>query len=106
MEDLTHPSIIAEDPNSDRTVSVYGYVRGCNFRPGMKVHIPGAGDFAIEDMTQLADPCPLPEKEKRRLAGKEKLIYSPMGDIGNLVYDGDAMYINIPDHQVPAAHHR
>lgn len=68
----------------------------------MKVHIPGAGDFAIEDMTQLSDPCPLPEKEKRRLAGKEKLIYSPMGDIGNLVYDGDAMYINIPDHQVSA----
>jgi len=64
-----------------------------------KVHIPGAGDFDIKSITQLADPCPLPtaDSEKRRkLAEKHKLIHAPMSDVGGIIYDKDAVYINVP----------
>ena len=63
-----------------------------------KVHIPGAGDFDIKSIVQLADPCPLPtaESEKRRkLAEKHKLIHAPMSDVGGIIYDKDAVYINV-----------
>ena len=68
-------------------------------KPSNKVHIPGAGDFDIKGITQLADPCPLPtaESEKRRkLAEKHKLIHAPMSDVGGIIYDKDAVYINVP----------
>ena len=36
----------------------------------------------------LPDPCPLPEKEKKRsLTEKERLIYAPMSGVGGIVYD-------------------
>ena len=39
-------------------------------------------------MTLLPDPCPLPEKlKKRSLNEKEKLIYAPMAGVGGIVYD-------------------
>ena len=36
----------------------------------------------------LLDPCPLPDKEKKRsLDKREHLIYAPMAGIGGVVYD-------------------
>lgn len=50
-------------------------------------------------MERLKDPCPLPtlESERRRKMGeKAKLIHAPMSDVGGVMYDKDAVYINVP----------
>ena len=41
MEDLTDPERMRTQPNCDRVVSLYGYVRGTNLKPDSAVHIPG-----------------------------------------------------------------
>ena len=42
----------------------------------------------MQDVSLLPDPCPLPDKEKKRsLNEKEKLIYAPMAGVGGIVYD-------------------
>lgn len=47
-------------------------------------------------MTFLPDPCPTPQMEKRRSLNKrERLIYAPMSGVGGIVYDKDAVYIDI-----------
>lgn len=52
-------------------------------------------------MTALTDPCPLPSAAKKKgLRDRDKLFYAPMSGIGDLLYDKDAVYININDHQV------
>ena len=39
-------------------------------------------------MSVLPDPCPLPDKTKKRsLSDKEKLIYAPMAGVGGIMYD-------------------
>ena len=97
MEDVTAPAEIGNNPKSDRIISLYGYVRGTNFKKGTRVHIPGVGDFDVKEIDLLQDPCPPPEKAKKRsLNEKERLLYAPMADVGNIVYDKDAVYINIP----------
>ena len=56
----------------------------------------GAGDFCVQQMSCLPDPCPLPEKlKKRSLNEKERLIYAPMSGVGGILYDSDAIYIDI-----------
>lgn len=42
MEDLTDPEKLRTDPKSDRTVSLYGYLRGMHMKNRGQVHIPGA----------------------------------------------------------------
>lgn len=95
MEDLTDPELVRTDPKMDRTVSVYGYLRGTNLKPSTKVHIPGLGDYSISTMSILPDPCPIPEKT-RKMNEKHKLIFAPMSDVGGILYDKDAIYINVP----------
>lgn len=57
---------------------------GYNFPP----HKQGCGDFALNSVSTLPDPCPLPDKlKKRSLNEKEKLIYAPMTGVGGIVYD-------------------
>ena len=52
----------------------------------------------IVDISALPDPCPLPHTVKKRgLNDKERLLYAPMADVGGLLYDKDAVYIDIPD---------
>lgn len=56
-------------------------------------------------MSMLADPCPMPSRmkenaQRKHLSDKEKLLYAPMADTGELLYDKDAVYIDIKDHQV------
>lgn len=53
------------------------------------------------ELDQLPDPCPLPSTVKKRgLNEKERMLYAPMADVGGLMYDKDAVYINIPDWKV------
>ena len=55
----------------------------------------------IVDINALLDPCPLPHTVKKRgLNDKERLLYAPMADVGGLLYDKDAVYIDIPDWKV------
>ncbi|KAF9977965.1 Glycoside hydrolase 2 (Mannanase, beta-galactosidase) [Actinomortierella ambigua] len=96
VEDLTDPELLRTQPNCDRTVTLYGYLRGTNLKSGMRVHIPGVGDHYMEDISILPDPCPLPDKVRKRLDEKQKLIYAPMSDVGGVMYDKDAVYINVP----------
>lgn len=59
------------------------------------------GDCKLSGIAALPDPCPLPSATKKRgLREKEKLLYAPMSDVGEMLYDKDAVYINIHDHQV------
>ncbi|XP_023197045.1 ribosome biogenesis protein BMS1 homolog [Xiphophorus maculatus] len=97
MEDLTDPEQVRTDPKCDRTVSLYGYLRGAHLKNKSQVHIPGVGDFQVGDVGFLSDPCPLPDAQKKRaLNEKERLLYAPMGGVGGLVYDKDAVYIDLP----------
>uniref|UniRef100_A0A0R3RRL0 Bms1-type G domain-containing protein n=1 Tax=Elaeophora elaphi TaxID=1147741 RepID=A0A0R3RRL0_9BILA len=94
-EDLTDPELLREKPLANRTISLYGWVRGTFLKNHAAVHIPGIGDLTIKDVTALPDPCPLPSKEKmkRSLNEKERIIYAPFSGLGGIVYDKDAIYI-------------
>ena len=101
FEDVTPPAAIARDPLLSRSVCVFGYVRGTFFKPGMRVHLPGVGDFSMKEVSAVDDPCPFPDAtKKRRLNAREKLLYAPMSNLGDLTYDADAVYVDIPDSAV------
>ncbi|CAG8503303.1 7604_t:CDS:10, partial [Diversispora eburnea] len=96
IEDLTDPEEVRQNPICDRTITLYGYLRGTNMKSNMKVHIPGVNDQYLSDITILPDPCPLPDNKIRRsLSEKHKLIYAPMSDVGGVMYDKDAVYIDV-----------
>lgn len=110
FEDLTPRETVRLNPSCDRTVAVWGYIRGIPLRPpsdgvNPKVHVPGSGvdSFFITKMNGLDDPCPLPtlESEKRRkIAEKHKLVHAPMsgGAGGAVVFDGDTVWVNTTNH--------
>jgi ribosome biogenesis protein BMS1 len=101
IEDRTNEEKIRQDPFCDRKALVYGYVRGTFMKNGVKVCVCGAGDYRVKSVMSLPDPCPLPDKTKaRKLGEKQKLLYAPMSDIGDIIMDADAMYIEIPDAHV------
>lgn len=101
FEDITPPERVQEDEKCDRNVTLYGYLRGCNLKKGTKVHIAGVGDCHLAGIASLPDPCPLPSATKKKgLREKDKMFYAPMSDLGDLLYDKDAVYINIDDHMV------
>ncbi|KAL7990281.1 hypothetical protein Chor_013711 [Crotalus horridus] len=96
MEDLTNPELIRVNPKCDRKVSLYGYLRGAHLKNKSQIHMAGVGDFTVSDVSFLPDPCALPEHQKKRgLNEKEKLIYAPLSGVGGLVYDKDAVYIDL-----------
>lgn len=124
IEDLTSPDILREFPHSDRKVALYGWTRGCALRPPLDnssqitAHIPGIGDISLNSITRLEDPCPTPEglkaslkapiksdeKASRRprttLKDLEKRLYAPMADVAGILYDKDAVYLDIPNPSV------
>jgi len=102
FEDLTKPELVHDNPVCDREVALYGFLHGCNLKHGQLVHVAGVGDMAVKEITQLPDPCPLPNKDRkqRKLDEKQKLIYAPMSDVGGLLYDKDAVYITVDDKQM------
>jgi hypothetical protein len=46
--DITPRETVRLSPKCDREVTVYGYLRGANLRPGARVHIAGVGDYTIQ----------------------------------------------------------
>jgi len=102
FEDITPPGRDGGMEYSECDVAVYGWLHGCNMRPGQLVHIAGVGDCTVDDIQTLPDPCPLPssDKKSRKLAEQSKLLYAPMSDVGGLLYDRDAVYVNVDDRDV------
>ncbi|KAF3903073.1 hypothetical protein ABW21_db0201783 [Orbilia brochopaga] len=113
--DLTDPAQIEENEHSDRTVALYGYLRGTNFPAADgRVHIPGVGDLSVASVEGLADPCPTPQavqrmegkegsRRRRRLGDKQKLLFAPMSDVGGVLVDKDAVYIDVRTSNFDAA---
>ncbi|MCJ1359911.1 MAG: Glycoside hydrolase 2 (Mannanase, beta-galactosidase) [Icmadophila ericetorum] len=105
--DVTPPTVIEENPKCDRSVALYGYIRGTNFpADGSRVHIPGVGDLTVSNIEALPDPCPTPQMDqaiakatgktgRRRLGEKQKLLFAPMSDVGGVLVDKDAVYIDV-----------
>ncbi|KAF2736788.1 DUF663-domain-containing protein [Polyplosphaeria fusca] len=105
--DITDPIAIEEDPKCDRSVALYGYIRGTNFpAEGAKVHVPGVGDLSVSTAEPLPDPCPTPYAEqaiakatgktkRTRLGEKQKILFAPMSDVGGVLMDKDAVFIDI-----------
>jgi ribosome biogenesis protein BMS1 len=72
------------------------YVRGVPLNKQSSIHIAGCGDLKIKDISFLPDPCPLPEQlKKRALVERERLIYAPFSGVGGIVYDKDAVYVEL-----------
>ena len=105
--DITPPTAIEKDAKCDRTVALYGYLRGTNFpASGARVHVPGVGDLSVSAIEALPDPCPTPFMDqaiakttgkpgRRRLGEKQKVLFAPMSDAGGVLVDKDAVYIDI-----------
>ncbi|GAA5872522.1 hypothetical protein JCM16303_004547 [Sporobolomyces ruberrimus] len=110
FEDITSRETIRKDPKADRTVAVFGYLRGVPLRPpgpsnSVRVHIPGAGTdaFEVTRMLELIDPCPLPTKDsekKRKMGDRNKVAYAPMSGGGGqgVTWDGEKVWINTSGH--------
>ena len=47
LQDVTPVDRIREDPKVDREVTLFGYSRGTNIKPGARVHMAGVGDFVV-----------------------------------------------------------
>lgn len=105
--DVTPPTKIEENEKCDRDIALYGYLRGTNF-PALdaRVHIPGVGDLTVKEIEALPDPCPTPfmdqaiskatgKSARRRLGEKQKVLFAPMSDVGGVLVDKDAVYIDI-----------
>lgn len=105
--DVTPPTDMEKDPKCDRQIALYGYLRGTNFpAQNGKVHVPGVGDLDVSEMEALPDPCPTPfmdqqiakatgNTKRKRLGEKQKLLFAPMSDVGGVLVDKDAVYIDI-----------
>jgi ribosome biogenesis protein BMS1 len=118
-EDQTPPT---EPSEAARMLDLYGYVCGGRLREGSQAHLAGVGDFQIDELKKLPDPCPMPadieaerlknkpgadkdNKPKRKnalrtLAERHRAVYAPGSDVGSITVDSDAMYINLPEVQV------
>lgn len=114
MLDLTPPTNIETDAKCDRTIALYGYLRGTNFpSQDARVHVPGIGDLNVSQIESLPDPCPTPQyeqaqekagliKKRKRLDQKQKVIYAPMSDVGGVLMDKDAVYIDVKSNNFDA----
>ncbi|KAJ8927029.1 hypothetical protein NQ314_020592, partial [Rhamnusium bicolor] len=72
------------------------FISVMKFRPLQWRTTHRLGDLKIHDVSYLPDPCPLPEQiKKRALIEKEKLIYAPFSGVGGIVYDKDAVYVEL-----------
>ncbi|KAG7341891.1 40S ribosome biogenesis protein [Nitzschia inconspicua] len=94
-EDITHPNETDKNPDCDRSVTFYGWVRGSHLKAGMRVHLIGVGDFGMAEVSPLPDPCPIPDKEQKTLKKKDALLFAPLSNVGAVSYDKDAIYIDI-----------
>ncbi|SCU93364.1 LANO_0E03686g1_1 [Lachancea nothofagi CBS 11611] len=122
ITDITHPELLeTQGKQIDRKVALYGYLHGTALTSvaGARVHLAGIGDYSISHVEKLPDPCPTPyfqqkqeeyERERmkeegvagtgaprrrKRLDDKQKLIYAPMSDVGGVLMDKDAVFIDV-----------
>lgn len=105
--DVTPPTMMEENPKCDRSIALYGYLRGTNFSAqNASVHIPGVGDLHATAIEALPDPCPTPFMElavakatgktaRKRLGEKQKVLFAPMSDVGGVLVDKDAVYVDV-----------
>ena len=49
-EDITNPNEISDNPDCERSATFYGYIRGTNLKPGMKIHLVGVGGLDFSDL--------------------------------------------------------
>lgn len=128
VTDLTHPQTIADNPKCDRKVAIYGYLHGTPLpASNAQIHIAGVGDYNVHAVEKLPDPCPTPyfeqkmddlereraklaaeageeiaqprRRRRKRLEDKQKIIYAPMSDVGGVLVDKDAVYIDVGEKQ-------
>ena len=66
------------------------------------VRLSGCGDYKLTNISSLPDPCALPgdrsaktKQARRVLNEKERLLYAPFSGVGGIVYDKDAVYIEL-----------
>jgi len=67
-----------------------------------KINVLGCGDYKLNNISVLPDPCALPgdrsiktKQARRVLNEKERLLYAPFSGVGGIVYDKDAVYIEL-----------
>jgi ribosome biogenesis protein BMS1 len=104
----THPYVIADrhedvtplheqeaaKERGDRRVVFYGYVRGCNLRPGTAMHVLGLGDYTPTSISVVADPLPFPDKvngKAKKIGTKDLKIYAPSSEVGSVHLDRDGV---------------
>ena len=100
--DLTFTKSTQDNDNDDVIVSLFGYIRGNHLNKNSLVHINGLGEYKIDYITKIEDPCPIEMvskngKIKRTLKKKDKNLYAPYSNINMLEYDRKSGYINIPE---------
>ena len=54
VEDVTDPDTLRKQPKTDRSVCLYGYVRGCHYRNHTHVHIPGLSSSSVQFVCVLS----------------------------------------------------
>ena len=100
--DLTFTKSTQNSDNDDVIVSLFDYVRGNHLNKNSLVHIKGLGEYKIDYITKIYDPCPIEMvakngKIKRTLKKKDKNLYTPYSNINMLEYNRKSGYINIPE---------
>ena len=107
-----HPYLLCDryevtvtNDDDENVVSFFGYVRGNHFSKNVNVHVNGLGDFAVDNVTQMDDPCPIEVVEakgkvKRTLKRKDRNLYAPYCNVNTLEYDRQNGYITIPERLV------
>ena len=89
----------------ETVVSFFGYVRGGAFNKNRYVYINGLGDYKIESVKTVNDPCPYETVEvkgviKRTLKQKENTIFAPWCKLNNIEFDKSDGFITIPEKYV------
>ncbi|KAI3872442.1 hypothetical protein MKW92_043114 [Papaver armeniacum] len=72
FEDVTPVPSLDKDKKCNRNIVLYGYLRGCDIKNGVQVHIAGVGDLPLFSVTSLADPYPLLAGPKKKRSRKDK----------------------------------
>ena len=49
FQDITPPERVAADALCDREVTLYGFLRGANLKPGARAHLAGVGDLPVSN---------------------------------------------------------
>lgn len=99
---LKESGIRDESKENDVTVSFFGYIRGGHFNKYRTVYINGLGDFDVDMIKSINDPCPyeIVEKNgvvKRTLREKQNTLFAPWCKINNIEFDKKDGFITIPE---------